>query len=202
MDKDLAEKLLGGVEYNAAKEKGMLNDAAINDGWLLPSLLIGGNGIYRTISPFVPYINDIVQGLDLLVHKPYNWMSPEEYNAFGQRGVEYFKKVLNPQSATNKNIENEIHFPNRRAGESDYKYMEQYPLLRKNIEEATKDTYLPPRVKINKKTGEKYTRQDAKGFHNLKVRWKGKDYDYQIKDNAYDKYNDFYNIKPYEYLDE
>ena len=175
----------------------------VDETWMLSLPALGGiaNRGLKTIGEYLPYINDIWQGRGLLFHKPFDWMTPEEYTNFGRKGVEFYKSVLNPRKAESRYIENPINFPNSKAGESDYKYMEQYPLVVKNIKEALSNVYKKVKPKIDK-NGNEYIRKDAKGFHNLKVKWKGKEYDYQIRDNAYNKENDFYNIKPYEKLDE
>lgn len=141
------------------------------------------------IKDYAPYINDIWQGRNLLLHKDFNKMTPKEYTNYGNTGKEFFKRILHPQKANNE-IVGEIIFPNGSAGKSDYKYMEQYPLLRYNINKA----------KDNKFIKNYKNRKDTDGFNNLKVKWKDKDYTYQIKNNKYDKTNDFYNIKPYDLL--
>ena len=178
-----------------------LNTERLKLGLELGGSLIGGLGLFRAgklAAPYAPYLDKIWKGRSLLFHKPFENMTPQEYNEFGRRGVKFYKEVLNPTQTTNKNVDNAIRFPNASAGESDYRYMEQYPLLPKNIKEAQENTYIPPQPKI--KNGKPYIRKDAKGFHNLKVKWKDKYYDYQIRDNAYDDFNDFHNIKPYENL--
>ncbi len=71
-----------------------------------------------------------------------------------------------------------------------YRYIEQYPVLKQNIKRAVENINLP-----NNKI-----RDDSLSFDNLKVKWNGQDYVYQIRDNAYTQTKDFYNIKPYEKL--
>lgn len=176
-----------------------LHDAAIDETWkyAIP-LSLGGLGI-KTALPFLPYMADIWAGRNLLFHKPFDKMTKEEYTNYGYTGRDFYKKVLNPQKAQNKFIEGEINLPNSKAMKPDYRYMEQYPLLRKNINEASENTFLKPHPKIDK-NGNAYIRSDAQGFNNLKVNWKGEDYIYQIKKNAYDNQNYFHNIKPYKNL--
>lgn len=181
-----------------------LNTERLKLGLELGGSLIGGLGLFRAgklAAPYAPYLDKIWKGRSLLFHKPFENMTPQEYNEFGRRGVKFYKEVLHPIQATNKNVDNAIHFPNRRASESDYRYMEQYPLLPKNIKEATENTYKLPKPKIDK-YGNETIRDDAKGFHNLKVKWKDKYYDYQIRDNKYNDFYDFYNIKPYDKLND
>jgi len=68
--------------------------------------------------------------------------------------------------------------------------MEQYPLLRYQIDNA----------KSNQPMAVNKNREDANLFYNLKGKWKGKDYDYQIRDNTNNSL-EFHNIKPYEFLE-
>lgn len=180
----------GQVEQNEWM-KDPLNDVALNDDWAIPSLLSTFWGVPE-ILPFLPYAKDIWKGRGLLFHKPFSWMTPKEYTNFGKRGKQFYKEVLHPQSAKNKKFNLDASFPNSRAMESDYKYMEQYPLTRKNINDAQEKLYTYP-----KNYGGHKLRTDAEGFNNLKVKWKGQDYAYQIRDNAGHIGNDFYNIKPY-----
>lgn len=175
-----------------------LNDVALNDDWAIPSMVVGGLGLFKTI-PYLPYLREIWKGRNLLLHKPFDKMTKEEYNNYGKLGRDFYKSVLNKQKANSRFINGDISFPNKRASETDYRYMEQYPLLRKNIHDATKNTFIEPQAKIDE-YGNEYIRSDANGFNNLKIRWNGNDYDYQIKENANGSGNDFYNIKPYELL--
>ena len=155
----------------------------------------------KDATTYLPYLKDIWEGRGLLIHKPFDQMTEQEIAAYRQLGNSFYKNNLNGRTAENNMLHKPtpVNFPNARAGESDFQYMEQYPLLRRNIQEAKENTFLPPHVKIDK-NGNEYIRPDANGFNNLKVNWKGKLYDYQIKENSNNSGNDFYNIKPYEYL--
>ena len=154
----------------------------------------------------VKYLPEIIASARLLYHKPFEKMTKEEYNKYGKLGTEYYKKYIQGKKAYNTDVQNSdyknregIMFTGTRAGEPDYRYMEQYPDLIKNIESSTENYFDKPRPKIGK-DGKEYIRDDAKGFSNLKVNWHGKDYDYQIRHNPYLEMPDFYNIKPYDVL--
>lgn len=133
----------------------------------------------------------------LLFHKPFYKMDNFEKATYEQQGKEYYKTYLNKNQAYNKAI-GTVDFTNAQAGEPNLEFMEQYPLARFLIWSGKENKFIPTKPKINKTTGKIYERKDATGFNNLKVRWKGKDYDYQIRENPSLPNPDFYNIKPYE----
>ena len=177
------------------------NDAAIDETWkYVLGARIGLRGL-GLLNEFGPYLKDIWQGRNLLFHTPFDEMTPEDIRAYRKLGNIFYKNNLNGQTVENNLLHTDgpVSFPNGRASESDYQYMEQYPLLRKNIKEAKENTFLPPHIKYDE-NGNSYFRTDANGFNNLKVKWKNKLYDYQIKENSNGSGNDFYNIKPYEFL--
>lgn len=154
----------------------------------------------------VKYLPEAISAAKLLYHKPFEKMSEEEYNNYGKLGTDYYKKYIQGKRAHNPEVQNAdyknrdgIMFTGSRAGKPDYRYMEQYPDLIKNIENGTDNYFDKIRPKIGK-DGKEYIRDDAKGFSNLKVNWRGKDYDYQIRHNPYLDLPDFYNIKPYDIL--
>lgn len=185
--------------YSYISEQPPDEGIALNDN-TLSSLLLGGAfaktlgkgavQTFNTVKEYAPYAKDIWEGRELLIHKPFDKMTPEEYTKYGDIGKQYFKTTLNPQTSHNPII-GDVKYPNKSAGKPDYKYMEQYPFMRYNIDKATNNKYIP-----NNKN-----RADAKGFDNLKVNWKGKDYAYQIKNSAYNQGKNFHNIKPYELLE-
>ena len=152
------------------------------------------------------YIPEMISAARLLYHKPFEKMTPEEYNKYGRLGMDYYKKYIKGEKAYNKEVQNAdyknregIMFTGKRAGEPDYRFMEQYPNLIKNIENSMENYFTDVKPKI-KDDGTKYIRKDSKGFSNLKVNWKDKDYTYQIRHNPSLEMPDFYNIKPYDLL--
>lgn len=145
-----------------------------------------------------PKTQQLMHAGQLLFHKPFEKMTNEEYASYGRLGKEYYKKYIQGTKAKN-DIIGDVDFYGAQARKSDPRYMEQYPFLRKNIEKAKENVYLEVKEKLDKK-GLPYTRKDATGFDNLKIKWKGKDYDYQIRNNPELPNKDFYNIKPYEKL--
>lgn len=135
------------------------------------------------------YLPKVIAGARLLYHKPFEKMSELEQKTYRKEGTKYYKNYIKDKIVHNDTI-GDIDFKGGQAGESDFQYMEQYPRLRSNIKKATDNINLPP----------KYPRDDATSFDNLKVHWRGKDYDYQIRHNPFLKTPDFYNIKPYDLL--
>lgn len=137
----------------------------------------------------VKYLPQILSASKLLIHKPFDKMTKQEYNKYGKLGKRYYKDYIQGNMVTN-DIIGDVDFKGAQAGKPDYRYMEQYPFLRKNLEEANENITLP----TNKE------RADAIDFDNLKVNWKGKDYTYQVRNNPDLPTKDFYNIKPYDIL--
>lgn len=111
---------------------------------------------------------------------------------YGNIGTKYYKEHIHPYVEHNNTFGNDYYFPNGAAGKPDYKYMKQYPTLRKNVRESQEFIYLD-----NNKP-----RTDANGFDNVKVNYKGNNYSYQFKNSAYDNRKEFHNIKPYELVEE
>lgn len=168
-------------------------------------LVMGAIGMAAPMAK-AKYLPEILSAARLLYHKPFEKMSEEEYNKYGKLGTDYYKKYIQGKKTYNLDVQNKdykkregVMFTGKRAGEPDYQYMEQYPYLIKNIENAKDNYFEETRPKIGK-DGKEYIRDDAKGFSNLKVNWRGKDYDYQIRHNPYLEMPDFYNIKPYDVL--
>lgn len=190
------EKLIQNLTYN---ETPMENEA-IDVTWqyVAPFALGLKNVAQRGLRQIAnhPKTQQLMHAGQLLFHKPFEKMTKEEYNAYGRLGKDYYKNYVKGQRAKNDVI-GDVDFYGGQAGESDYKYMEQYPFLKRNIEKARENVYREVKPKIGK-DGKEYIRKDATGFDNLKVNWKGKDYDYQIRHNPSLPNKDFYNIKPYE----
>lgn len=68
------EKLYGQVNYH---EFDPLNGVAMNDAWAIPNLVLGGKALTTGTGALItnaPYLNDIWQGRNLLLHKPFKWM--------------------------------------------------------------------------------------------------------------------------------
>lgn len=182
-----SDRLYGGIEFEPH------NDEAMVDAWTIPSMIPVTNwGIRgaKFAAGIYPYARDIWNGRDLLFHKPFDKMSKEEHRAYYKQGKTYYKKNIQPYVEHNKII-GDVHFPGNQSAKPYFEFMEQYPFLRYNIKNAKVNTFLP-----NNKL-----REDANGFDNLRVNWLGKDYAYQVKNNAYDGTKNFHNIKPYEKLE-
>ena len=198
-------------KVQAIKERGEQNNRDIMKSYAKDvARMWGGEAAELGLAAFsgskVKYLPKMIAGLRLLYHKPFDKMSEEEYNKFGRLGMDYYKKYIQGKKANNQEVQNVdyknrqgIMFTGKRAGEPDYRFMEQYPRLINNIENAKENYFDPVRSKIGK-DGIEYLRKDAKGFSNLKVNWRGKDYDYQVRHNPYLEMPDFYNIKPYDFL--
>lgn len=146
----------------------------------------------------IKYLPEAISAARLLHHKPFDKMTPKEYSDYGKLGKEYYKKYIQNKPVINEKF-GVYDFKGGQAGKPDYRYMEQYPKLRENIENAKDNVYLDVKPYIDDK-GNLVTRKDATGFDNLKVNWKGKDFDYQMRHNPFLDTPDFYNIKPYEFL--
>lgn len=112
---------------------------AILDSWAIPSLVIGSGGMsngIKKIAEYAPYINDIWQGRNLLFHKPFNKMSSEEFKSYGKLGRQYYKDHLqnNPVDINGYGL---VEFGRTNRGKDNTANMEQYPFLRKNLQNAT-----------------------------------------------------------------
>lgn len=127
---ELAKKLYGRAEYN---------DVALNDDFAIPSLVLGGLGLYKSI-PFLPYLKDIWNGRNLLFHKPFEKMTNEEFNNYGKMGKLYYQNYLQNNPVYIKGY-GEITFSKNNRGKDKTINFEQYPLLRKNLENATKEDF-------------------------------------------------------------
>lgn len=114
------------------------NDEAIIDEWAVPNLVMGTMGIYqagKTAFELAPYAKDIWAGRNLLFHKPFKWMSKQEYDNYGQMGKNYFQNYLQKNPINIKEY-GKINFSSNNRGK-DYPFkMDQYPFLRKNLENA------------------------------------------------------------------
>lgn len=114
------------------------NDEAIIDEWAVPNLVMGTMGLYqagKTAFELAPYAKDIWAGRNLLFHKPFKWMSKQEYDNYGQMGKNYFQNYLQKNPINIKEY-GKINFSSNNRGK-DYPFkMDQYPFLRKNLENA------------------------------------------------------------------
>ena len=113
---------------------------AISDSWTIPSLLLGLSGTasgLKKVVEYAPYLNDIWQGRDLLFHKPFNRMSNEEFKSYGKLGRQYYKDHLrnNPVDIKDYGL---VEFGRTNMGKDKTTNMEQYPFLRKNLQNAVK----------------------------------------------------------------
>ena len=165
----------------------MMNDENVIDGAVKGGVLgAAGGGLTGTTAG---YAKRSIDGFGLTHHKAFDEMSTQEYNKYGRLGKKYYKDYIQNTTVTN-DILGDITFTGAQAGKPDYRYMEQYPVLKQNIKRAVENINLP----LNK------SRIDAVNFDNLKVNWNGQEYVYQIRNNHQHKTKDFYNIKPYSTL--
>ena len=100
----------------------------------LPAAGIGGK-LAGKVFPYLPYIQDIWQGRNLLFHKPFNQMSKEEIKSYGKLGENFYQKFLQNNPVNIKNY-GEVNFGSKNKGKDKTINMEQYPFLRKNLENA------------------------------------------------------------------
>lgn len=160
------------------------------------NILTGELAILGGITP-IRVNSKLNSAYELFFHKPFSKMDNLEKAVYTQNGKDYYKKYLSKMHSYNK-ATGKVDFYNAQAGEPDLEYMEQYPLLPLLIRLGKDNKNEPAKMKYNAQTGKYSRRQDATDFDNLKVWWKGKNYDYQIRNNPYLPNKDFYNIKPYE----
>ena len=116
------------------------NDEAIIDEWAVPNLVMGTMGLYqagRTAFELAPYAKDIWAGRNLIFHKPFKWMSKQEYDNYGQMGKNYFQNYLQKNPIDVKEY-GKINFGSDYNGKDYYWKMEQYPFLRKQLFNAEK----------------------------------------------------------------
>lgn|GEM_PF-6841577 len=180
---ELADKLLN-MEYNTALNNGMLSDAAIND-QTLANILVSGTGLIKG-APAV--WSALPSNIKLSYGLPIYRLIDRSLNSFGKLGKQYFKNELHPYRDYSKVLNKYVYYPNKVAGKTRNQYMNQYPNVRKGVREAEEKLHID----------NKYPRNDANGFENLKVNFRGKDYAYQIKNNPVNERAEFYNIKPYD----
>lgn len=100
----------------------------------LPAVGIGGKLASKAF-PYLPYLRDIWQGKNLLFHKPFNQMSKEEFKNYGKQGKKYYQDFLQNNPVNIKNY-GQITFGSKNKGKDKTANMEQYPFLRKNLENA------------------------------------------------------------------
>lgn len=120
-----------------------MNDAAIDDPWAIPSLITGGLGAFKTgkaLTGMAPYFNDIWQGRKLLFHKPFGWMSKQEFKNYGNLGKNYYKNFLQKNPVNIKGY-GKVEFGKHNRGKDLTQNMEQYPFLRKNLETGTLEPF-------------------------------------------------------------
>ena len=166
-----------------------LNDVALNDDWAIPSVLMGGLGLVKLgAEPLLNYS----KGLALSYGKPLFRLFDKSLNTFGKLGKDYFRKNIKNTKDYSKILNEYVYYPDSQIGKIRYKYLDQLPKLKQNVRNSN----------FNRHIDNKYFRQDAKGFDNLKVNFKGNDYAYQIRNNAINGHKEFYNIKPYKYVEE
>lgn len=133
----LANKLLYGEVSNNGNT---LNDQAINEPLAIPSVALALTGISEGL-PYLPYLNDIWQGRGLLIHKPFNLMSSDEFKKYGNIGKRYYQKYLQNNPVYKRGF-GLIEFGRTNKGKDSTFNMERYPFLRKNLSDSVEK--LPP----------------------------------------------------------
>ena len=78
------------------------------------------------------YAGRAIDGFGLTHHKPFEIMTKGEYNQYGRNGKKYYKDYIQ-NTTVNNDILGDIIFTGAQAGKPDYRYMEQYPVLKQNI---------------------------------------------------------------------
>lgn len=105
----------------------------------LAPLVVGIKG-FNVLKSYTPYLEDIWNGRKLIVHKPFNKMTREEFKQFGKLGEEYTKDYLQHNPANIKGY-GMVKFSRHNRGKDKTINYEQYPFLRKNLETAKNENF-------------------------------------------------------------
>lgn len=158
--------------YGYLTNNNNLNDVALNDDWAVPSLVLSIYSMGRTLPylPYLPYLKDIWYGRDLLFHKPFNLMTREEFKNYGALGDKYYQNFLQ-NNPINKRGFGLIEFGRKNRNKDITVNKENYPFLRKNINDAVEN--LEPTNNKN---------EPDRIYHYLENRNNGNLYHYLIED--------------------
>ena len=137
---ELSDKLA----YTEQPQYGYITNepGVVDETWMLGLPFLGGlaNKGLKNIGGYLPYINDIWQGRDLLFHKPFDQMTKNEFRQYGNLGEKYYQEHLQNNPVEIKNY-GEIRFGAKNKGKDKTRNYEQYPFLRKNLENANKENF-------------------------------------------------------------
>lgn len=164
-------RLQGSIEYKATEP---YHDEAVAVDMLTPALetafgLKGLSSGYNAFKGVRPFLGDIWEGRKLIFHKPFKWMSRDEFNNYGKLGKKYYQNFLQRNPI---NIEGygEIKFSRPNKGKDDTVNMEQYPFLRYKLNNAKKIDRTNTKNEIDRE------------YDILENRYKGNLYNYLIED--------------------
>ena len=149
-----------------------LQDAA---GGLAAGALIGGTGgsIEKTIRANI-----------LENSKPISEFSPTNFKNLRRLGKRFYEDYLRDRVVSTQEL-GEINFPNSQAGEIRLHNIKMIPKIPEQIRSAQGLRY----------SNDKPWRHDANNFYKIYNTYKGKNYEYVIRNNANKTGNDFYQIK-------
>ncbi len=149
-----------------------LHDAA---GGLAAGGLIGGAG---------GYLEKAVRANMLENSKPISELTKTQIKNLVKQGKEYYWDYLQWRNLTSPQL-GKINFPGTQAGEIRVHNMKMIPKIPEQIRSAQGLRY----------SNDKPWRNDANNFYKLYNTYKGKNYEYVIRNNANKTGNDFYQIK-------
>lgn len=145
-------------------------DQALIDN-ILPALLLGGR-IGKTgvnwFNGIKPYLGDIWAGRNLLFHKPFKKMTPEEFENYNNLGTDYYQYHLQKKPVNIKGY-GQVTFGRHNRGKDKTQDMEQYPFLRKNLENST----------WSRNTN--YKNETDRNYDHFTNTYMGNEYDYLIE---------------------
>ena len=91
---ELSERLA----YTEQPQYGYITNepGVVDETWMLGIPFLGGlasKGL-KAIGSYLPYMNDIWRGRELIFHKPFDKMTPEEFKQYGKMGEGEFTITL------------------------------------------------------------------------------------------------------------
>lgn len=157
---------MGLAEYLTGMKEPSVEDVT----WqYVPTSYLGVRGLAKGLG-YLPYAKDIYNGLDLLFHKPFDKMTNEEFKQYGNLGKTYYQEYLQNNPVNIKGY-GTVSFSRKNKGKDFIKNMEQYPLLRKNLENATKENFTT-----------NYKNETDRNYDYFLNKYKGSLYHYLIED--------------------
>ena len=130
------------------------------------------------------YLEKAVRAKLLENSKPLNKLSQAQIKNLVKRGKNYYKDYLSGTSVPYPLLD-KIYFSNSQAGEIRLHNMKMVPKIQEQIRSAQGLKY----------SNDKPWREDANNFYKLYNTYKGKNYEYVIRNNANKTGNNFYQIK-------